>query len=147
MYLTSSCLTTHLQTWGFNKGGIPSTNQAVLDQLGPPRDTKNCDVCHAGGRCVAPVAIRFRRCKLVQLEQCSWAPTERRSVLCGRHMEYLRFHLQNVSVCFGVHQGAGSQVITTQSNTIKGSRLQKWGHVSASILACTNTLQSNSEPK
>ena len=33
---------------GFNQGGIPSTIQAVLDQLGPPRDAKNCDVHHAG---------------------------------------------------------------------------------------------------
>ena len=34
---------------GFNQGGIPSTDSAVLDQWGPPRDAKNCDVCHAGG--------------------------------------------------------------------------------------------------
>ena len=38
-------------------------------------------------------------------------------------------------------------VITTQLNTLEGSRLQKRGCVSASILACTNTLQSNSELK
>ena len=34
---------------GFNQDGIPSTIQAILDQLGPPRDAKNCDVCHVGG--------------------------------------------------------------------------------------------------
>ena len=38
-------------------------------------------------------------------------------------------------------------IITTQSSTLEGSRLQKQGRVSASILACTNTLQSNSELK
>ena len=29
----------------------------------PPRDAKNCDVCHAGGQYVTPVAICFQRCK------------------------------------------------------------------------------------
>ena len=38
-------------------------------------------------------------------------------------------------------------IITTQSSIVEGSRLQKRGRVSASILACTNTLQSNFEPK
>ena len=34
---------------GFNQGGIPSTIRAICNQLGPPRDAKNCDVCtHAG---------------------------------------------------------------------------------------------------
>ena len=40
--------------------------------------THICDVRHAGEGCVAPVAIRFRRCRLVQPEQCSRAPTKRR---------------------------------------------------------------------
>ena len=75
---------------GFNQGGIPSMIQAILDQSGPPRDTKNCDVCHAGGGCVAPVARRFRRCKLVQPERCSRTPTERRTVLCRWRVEELR---------------------------------------------------------
>ena len=38
-------------------------------------------------------------------------------------------------------------IIITQSSIVEGSRLQKRGRVSASILACTNTLQSNLEPK
>ena len=33
----------------FNQGGIPSMIQAILNQLGPPRDAKNCDVRHTGG--------------------------------------------------------------------------------------------------
>ena len=55
--------------------------------------------------------------------------------------------------CIGVFKGIiTSQMltaITTQSNTLKGSRLQKRGCVSMSILACTSTpnRQSNSEPK
>ena len=55
--------------------------------------------------------------------------------------------------CNGMFRGVdASQTLTTirtQSNTLEGSRLQKCGHVSASILACTSTLsmQSNSEPK
>ena len=38
-------------------------------------------------------------------------------------------------------------IIITQSSIVEGSRLQKRGRVSASILACTSTLQSNLEPK
>ena len=34
---------------GFNQGGILSMVQAICNQLGPPRDAKNCDVSHAGG--------------------------------------------------------------------------------------------------
>ena len=51
--------------------------------------------------------------------------------------------------CVGVFRGVDAQqtlTIITQS-TIEGSRLQKRGCVSASILACMNTLQSNLEPK
>ena len=33
---------------GFNLGGILSMIQAIRNQLGPPRDAKNCDVRHAG---------------------------------------------------------------------------------------------------
>ena len=38
-------------------------------------------------------------------------------------------------------------IIITQSSIVEGSRLQKRGRVSTSILACTSTLQSNLEPK
>ena len=48
--------------------------------------------------------------------------------------------------CNGVSRGVDVwrtlTIITTQLNTLKGSRLQKWGHISASILACMNTLPS-----
>ena len=53
--------------------------------------------------------------------------------------------------CVGVFRGVNARgdahIITTQSSIVEGSRLQKRGRVSASILACTNTLQSNFEPK
>ena len=55
--------------------------------------------------------------------------------------------------CNGVFKGVNASqtltAITTQSNTLERSRLQKCGRVSASILACTSTLsrQSNSELK
>ena len=45
-HVTRFVLSNHtLADLGFNQGGIPSTIQAVLDQLCPPRDAKNCDVC------------------------------------------------------------------------------------------------------
>ena len=37
-----------LADFGFNQGGILSTIWAIHHQLGPPRDAKNCDVCHVG---------------------------------------------------------------------------------------------------
>ena len=53
--------------------------------------------------------------------------------------------------CVGVFKGIDAlrtlTIITTQTNTLEGSRLQERGCVSTSILACMNTLQSNSEPK
>ena len=55
--------------------------------------------------------------------------------------------------CVGVFKGVDAlqtlTIITIQTNTLEGSRLQEWGRISASILACTSTLsmQSNSEPK
>ena len=54
-----------------------------------------------------------------------------------------------VSVFKGVDALRMLTIITTQTNTLEGSRLQERGRVSASILACTSTLsmQSNSEPK
>ena len=49
---------------------------------------------------------------------------------------------------FGVSAlGETLTIIITQPSIVEGSRLQKRGRVSASILACTSTLQSNSEPK
>ena len=55
--------------------------------------------------------------------------------------------------CNGVFRGIDAlqmlTIITTQSNSLEGSRLQKRGHISTSILVCMSTLsmQSNSEPK
>ena len=55
--------------------------------------------------------------------------------------------------CNGVSKGIIAlqtlTATTTQSNTLEGSRLQKWRHVSTSILACMSTpsKQSNSELK
>ena len=49
-HLTRFVLSDHtLADLGFNQGGRPSTIQAILNPLGPPRDAKNCDVCHTGG--------------------------------------------------------------------------------------------------
>ena len=49
-HVTRFILSNHtLADLGFNQGGIPSMIQAILNQSGPPRDAKNCDVCHAGG--------------------------------------------------------------------------------------------------
>ena len=46
--------------------------------------------------------------------------------------------------CNGVFRGVNTlqtlTIITTQSNTLEGSRLQKWGRVSTSILVCMSTL-------
>ena len=57
-----------------------------------------------------------------------------------------------ISVFKGVITSQTLTAITTQSNTLKGSRLQKCGHVSTSILVCTSTLvgsqtQNQSEPQ
>ena len=55
--------------------------------------------------------------------------------------------------CNGVFRGVDASqmlaIIKTQSNTLAGSRLQKRGCITASILACMSTLsmQSNTEPK
>ena len=53
------------------------------------------------------------------------------------------------SVSKGIVASRMLTATTTQSNTLEGSRLQKWGCISMSILACTSTpsKQSNSEPK
>ena len=62
--------------------------------------------------------------------------------------EVLEITLTDVSACFVASMlGETLTIITTQSSIVGGSRLQKRGRVSASILACTNTLQSNLEPK
>ena len=73
-------------------------------------------------------------------EQCSWAPTEG-----GQSYEDGSSVVEVMLMgCIGVFKGVVMSymlaAITTQSNTLKGSRLQKWEHISASILACTSTL-------
>ena len=73
---------------------------------------------------------------------------KRRSVLCGWRAKYSRLRSRDVSARFGASTlGETLTTITTQSSIVEGSRLQKRGRVSTSILACTNTLQSNLEPK
>ena len=54
-----------------------------------------------------------------------------------------------ISVFKGVVASLMLAATTTQSNTLEGSRLQKCGHISTSILACTSipSRQSNLEPK
>ena len=57
-----------------------------------------------------------------------------------------------VSVFKGIDALRMLTVITTQSNTLEGSRLQEWGRISMSILACTVPLvcsrtQNQSEPQ
>ena len=54
-----------------------------------------------------------------------------------------------ISVFKGVITSQTLTAITTQSSTLKGSRLQKHGYISASILACMSTpsMQSNSDLK
>ena len=133
---------------GFNQGGILSMVRAIRNQLCPPRDAKNCDVCHAGGWCVTPVAIRFLRCNLIQMEKVltgtNWKEASPVKVW-HRVIEVM------LTGCVGVFTGIDTlwmlRIITTQTNTLEGGRLQERGCVSASILACTSTLQSNSEPK
>ena len=109
-----------------------------------------CDVCHAGWQCVAPAAIRFRRCR----------PSTDGTVLTGTNrkedspVKMARRVIElTLMGCDGVFRGVDASwmltIITTQSNTLEGSRLQKRGCISTSILACMSTLsiQSNSEPK
>ena len=72
-----------------------------------------CDVCHAGGRCAAPVAIRFQRCKLVPTEQCSQAPTESgRSCADGTH-EVFKIALMG---CVGVFRGVNAREDAQSNN-------------------------------
>ena len=66
---------------GFNQGGILSTIWAIHHQLGPPMDakivmcaTRDDDVSHQWRYASEDV-------DLLQTEQCSLAPTERRTVL------------------------------------------------------------------
>ena len=55
--------------------------------------------------------------------------------------KYSRLHSQDVSAHFGASTlGETLTIITTQSSIVEGSRLQKRGRVSTSILACMNTL-------
>ena len=92
---------------------------------------------------------------LLRSEQCSWAPTKRRTVLWRWQVEYSRQHSWDVLVCSKASSHLRcSTVITTQSNTLKQSRLQKHVvHISASILACAQVplvgswTQNRSEPQ
>ena len=150
MWLTSSCLTTHLQTWVLTKVECFPWFGPFAISWGPPRDAKNCDVCHTGGRCFAPVALCFWRCRpfidgtvLMGTNQKEDSPVK---AAC-RVIEVMLMGFN--SVFRGIDKSLMLTIIKTQSNTLEGSRLQKWGHISASILACTSTLSmwSNSEPK
>ena len=107
--------------------------QVVIKHIG--------DVCHVGGWCVTPVAIRFQRCK----------PFTDGTVLTGTNRKEdspvktaCRVIEVTLTGCNGVFRGVDASwmltIMTTQSNTLEGSRLQKQGHVSASILACMRTL-------
>ena len=97
-----------------------------------------------------PMAVHFQWCR----------PTTSGTVLMGTNRKEdspVKTAHRVIEVmltgCNGVSKGiVASQTLTattTQSNTLEGSRLQKWGRVSASILACMSTpsKQSNSEPK
>ena len=66
-------LSTHLQTWVLTKVEYFPWFGPFAISWAHPGMRKNCEVSHTGGRCVAPVAICFQRCNLIQTEKCSRA--------------------------------------------------------------------------
>ena len=97
--------------------------------------------------CVALAVIRFQRCR----------PSTSGTVLMGTNWKedtpvkmacrVIKVMLTGCNSVFkGIDASRALTAITTQSNILEGSRLQKCGYISTSILACTSTLsrQSNS---
>ena len=101
-------------------------------------------------QCVTPAALRFQWCQ----------PSTSGTVLTGTNWKEdspVKTAHRVIEImltgCIGVFKGIiVSQTltaVTTQSNTLKGNRLQKCRHISMSILACMSTpsRQLNSEQK
>ena len=90
-----------------------------------------CHVHHVGGY-VAPAAKRFRRCRLVQMERCSGAPTERHDSPVEMVLKVEHGAPGPFLKCDGasVDAGARRQVLTTQVY------LKEVGSDNASVPAC-----------